>query len=179
MWELVANLQLITGSTRTCCLLNGRKMSKSEDNSVNPQQLFSGDSKHFSKGFSPMVVRFFMLQAHYRSTLDLTDDALIAAEKGYKRLMEALKTIDAIEPLNQDKPSTLDQEIINLIGGVTDDMCDDFNTPKALAKLFELTSKINALSGKQLDPKELSPETYRSLKDFFPAIYPRGTWSAR
>jgi cysteinyl-tRNA synthetase len=151
-------------------LLNGRKMSKSEDNSVNPEQLFSGDSKHFSKGFSPMVVRFFMLQAHYRSTLDLTDDALIAAEKGYKRLMEALKTIDAIEPLNLDNPSALDQEIINLIGGVTEDMCDDFNTPKALAKLFELTSKINALSGKQLDPKLLSPETHHSLKNFFPAF---------
>ena len=151
-------------------LLNGRKMSKSEDNSVNPLQLFSGDSKHFSKGFSPMVVRFFMLQAHYRSTLDLTDDALLAAEKGYKRLMEALKTIDAIQPLNQDQPTTLDREIISLIEGVTSEMCDDFNTPKALAKLFELTSRINALSGQQLNPGELSPDTYHRLKDFFPGF---------
>lgn len=148
-------------------LLNGRKMSKSEDNSVTPQQLFLGDSKHFSKGFSPMVVRFFMLQAHYRSTLDLTDEALVAAEKGYKRLMEAQKTIEAIQPLNEGKPTALDQEIMNLIEGVTNDMCDDFNTPKALAKLFELTSRINALSGKQLDPKELATDTYLHLKEFF------------
>lgn len=149
-------------------LLNGRKMSKSEDNSVTPQQLFTGDSKHFSKGFSPMVVRFFMLQAHYRSTLDLTDDALVAAEKGYKRLMEVLRTLDKIEAGNKKNLSELDQELSSIMDGVLADMSDDFNTPKALAKLFELTTRINALSGKQIDPGELSAETLHRLKEFLP-----------
>ncbi|MCB0687145.1 MAG: cysteine--tRNA ligase [Saprospiraceae bacterium] len=151
-------------------LLNGRKMSKSEDNSVTPQQLFTGDSKHFSKGFSPMVVRFFMLQAHYRSTLDLTDEALIAAEKGYKRLMEVLKTLETLQAENTGDLSDLDQEIVSLMDGVIDDMADDFNTPKALAKLFELTSKINALGGRQLDPKDLHKDTLMRLQTFFPSF---------
>ncbi len=149
-------------------LLNGRKMSKSEDNSVTPQHLFSGDSKHFSKAFSPMVVRFFMLQAHYRSTLDLTDEALVAAEKGYKRLMQALKTLTTLEAQHQGDQSPIDQEILALMDGVVDDMCDDFNTPRALAGLFELTSKINGLSGKQLSPEDLSIDVLNRLKKFFP-----------
>ena len=151
-------------------LLNGRKMSKSEDNSVTPEQLFTGDSKHFTKGFSPMVVRFFMLQAHYRSTLDLTDDALLAAEKGYKRLMEAHKSLGKLEARNQGDESSLDQDLDKLMDGVINDMCDDFNTPKALAKLFELTSKINALSGQQIETALLSKSTLQRLQEVFPAF---------
>lgn len=149
-------------------LLNGRKMSKSEDNSVTPQQLFSGDSRHFSKAFSPMVVRFFMLQAHYRSTLDLTDEALVAAEKGYKRLMQASETLTTLEAQHQGDQAPMDQEILGLMDGVVNDMCDDFNTPRALAGLFELTSKINGFSGKQLNPKDLSIDVLNRLKKFFP-----------
>jgi len=148
-------------------LLNGKKMSKSDDNSVNPHELFSGDSKHFSKGFSPMVIRFFMLQAHYRSTLDLTDDALLAAEKGYKRLMEANKLIDNLSAENGGAASALDSEIIELLDGAMADMCDDFNTPKALAKLFEVATKINALHGKQLESSLLSPATLEKIKSLF------------
>ncbi|NND31383.1 MAG: cysteine--tRNA ligase [Saprospiraceae bacterium] len=151
-------------------LLNGRKMSKSEDNSVTPQQLFTGDSKHFSKGFTPMVVRFFMLQAHYRSTLDLTDDALLAAEKGYRRLMEGNKALGKLQGNNTGDASELDREMGALMVGVLEDMCDDFNTPKALAKLFELTSKINALSGQQLDAGLLSKSTLERLQEIFPAF---------
>jgi cysteinyl-tRNA synthetase len=151
-------------------LLNGRKMSKSEDNSVTPQQLFTGDSKHFTKGFSPMVVRFFMLQAHYRSTLDLTDDALLAAEKGYKRLMEGHKVLSTLEAQNGGPTSQLDQELNQLMDGVLADMCDDFNTPKALAKLFELTTRINSLAGKQLDSGLLHADTLSQLKELFPAF---------
>lgn len=151
-------------------LLNGRKMSKSEDNSVTPKQLFTGDSKHFSKGFSPMVVRFFMLQAHYRSTLDLNDDALVAAEKGYKRLMEVLKTLEKTDARNSGPLTDLDKELLTGIDGIVNDMCDDFNTPKALAGLFELTSKINALSLGQLDPAALSESTLNRLREFFPTF---------
>ncbi len=128
-------------------LLNGRKMSKSEDNSITPEQLFKGTNKHFTKAFSPMAVRFFMLQAHYRSTLDLTNDAMHAAEKGYWRLMEAKKRLEQLKPAEQQDPA-LEQEISALIDGAIDDMCDDFSTPRALAKLFEIASLINTLSTK-------------------------------
>ncbi len=146
-------------------LLNGRKMSKSEGNSVTPMQLFTGDSEHLSKGFSPMVVRFFMLQAHYRSTLDLTNDALLAAEKGYHRLMDAHKILQGLAPSDGTAAdSALDDEIREMIAGVHTDMADDFNTPKALARLFELATKINALKGGQLDLGQLSPGTLEDLK---------------
>ncbi len=151
-------------------LLNGKKMSKSEDNSVTPQQLFTGASKHFKKGYSPMVIRFFMLQAHYRSTLDLTDEALAAAEKGYKRLMEASKLVGSLQAKNNDDPTDLDLSINNSIDALVSDMCDDFNSPKALAHIFDLTTKINALHGKQIDAKSLNPATLDRLREVFTSM---------
>lgn len=73
-------------------LLNAKKMSKSDGNIISPTELFTGDSPLMSKGYSPMVVKFFMLMAHYRSTLDITNDPL-AAEKGYRKLMETNKIL--------------------------------------------------------------------------------------
>src|SRR5690606_3572710 len=69
-------------------IMNGQKMSKSTGNIVNPRELISGDNDIFEKGFDPMVLRFFMLQAHYRSVLDLSNDAVVASEKGFNRLMD-------------------------------------------------------------------------------------------
>src|SRR5688572_22536730 len=77
-------------------LLNGKKMSKSEGNNITPTQLFTGDSPHITKSYSPMSLRFFFLQAHYSSTLDLNDASLGAAEKGYKRLLEAYNTLKGL-----------------------------------------------------------------------------------
>ena len=148
-------------------LLNGRKMSKSDGNSVMPQQLFTGESEHLSKGYSPMVVRFFMLQAHYRSTLDLTDDALLAAEKGYQRLMEAHKTLRDLMSERSGEPTELDKEILSLIDGAYQDMCDDFNTAKALGRLFELATKINALKSGHINLSEVSAQTLTDLKEAF------------
>jgi cysteinyl-tRNA synthetase len=125
-------------------LMNGRKMSKSDGNTISPQELFSGNSPHVSKGYSPMVVRFFMLQSHYRSTNDLTDEALQAAEKGFKRLIEAVQSASKINP-GAKEITSLDKEIISIIHGAYEDMDDDFNTPKALARLFELVPMINSL----------------------------------
>lgn len=86
-------------------LLNGRKMSKSEGNSVSPVELFSGDSPLISKGYSPMTVKYFFLTAHYRSTLDMTDDGLLAAEKGFRKLMETYRLLcDMPLPDNYDAP---------------------------------------------------------------------------
>ena len=125
-------------------LLNGKKMSKSDGNTISPAELFTGDSSHITKAYSPMAVKFFMLQCHYRSTLDLTDDALQAAEKGYRRLMDALKKLKKLESTSTS--GSLDTEINALLDGVYADLNDDFSTPKALGTIFELVTKINILS---------------------------------
>lgn len=148
-------------------LMNGRKMSKSDGNTISPQELFTGDSPHVNKGYSPMVIRFFMLQTHYRSTLDLTDTALQAAEKGYKRLMEGNRVLQALQGAAGKESDALDQEITELIDGALAEMSDDFNTPKSLARLFELVSRINSLKGGQLSLAEVSSTTLDRLKKVF------------
>jgi cysteinyl-tRNA synthetase len=147
-------------------LLNGRKMSKSDGNTISPLELFSGQSPHVSKGYSPMVVRFFMLQAHYRSTLDMTDDGLQAAEKGFSRLMEANKLLDKLAT----GTGTLDKDIAGLLQNAVNDLCDDFNAPKALAQLFELASKIFALANNQLPDESLSDEGLNHTRTTFRAL---------
>lgn len=148
-------------------LLNGRKMAKSEGNSIMPVELFSGNSPHLSKGYSPMVVRFFMLQSHYRSTLDLTDEALQAAEKGYRRLMEANKVLQSLTHPGNGSAGKLDQEINATIDQAFADMNDDFNSPKALASLFELVPKVNSLKEGKLPYSNITEETLNRLKQSF------------
>jgi cysteinyl-tRNA synthetase len=148
-------------------LLNGKKMSKSDGNTISPEELFTGDSPHVTKSYSPMIVRFFFMQAHYRSTLDITDDALQAAEKGYKRLMEANKILQGLVSSTPSVISDLDKDVNDLIQGAYDDMNDDFNAPKALARLFELASKINGLKGGQLSLNDISAETLDKLKKVY------------
>lgn len=148
-------------------LLNGKKMSKSDGNTISPAQLFMGDSTHVSKGYSPMVVRFFMLQTHYRSTLDLTDEALQAAEKGYRRLLEGNQALQQMVHPGAATPGELDAEVQQLIRQVEEEMSDDFNTPKALARLFELVSKINSLKDGHLPFEGLDPNTLDALKQCF------------
>ncbi|MFT5385553.1 MAG: cysteinyl-tRNA synthetase [Saprospiraceae bacterium] len=148
-------------------LMNGRKMSKSEDNSITPQELFSGESDHVSKGYSPMMIRFFMLQSHYRSTLDLSDEALLAAEKGYKRLMEGNKTLQELKYAGNETEGKLDKEINSLLDLVFEEMNDDFNTPKALARLFELVPKVNGLKDGHLSFNDITSYTLDRLKSTF------------
>ena len=154
-------------------LMNGKKMSKSVDpdtgisNSIMPEELFTGDNPNISKGYSPMVVRFFMLQSHYRSTLDLTDAALTAAEKGYRRLMDAYKTLQAFSHPGKGSAGALDKEIKELIQLAHTDMSDDFNAPKALARLFELVTKINGLKAGHLAFDQITSETLDQLKATF------------
>lgn len=148
-------------------LMNGRKMSKSDGNTISPPQLFSGDSPHVTKGYSPMVIRFFMLQSHYRSTLDLTDEALLAAEKGYRRLMEANRTLQAMSGLKNATAGTQDKEINELIDQAFEEMNDDFNTPKALARLFELVTRVNGLKDGHLSMEEVTASTIDRLKSTF------------
>lgn len=149
--------------------MNGRKMSKSDGNTITPAQLFSGDSPHITKGYSPMVVKFFMLQAHYGSTLDITDKGLQDAEKGYRKLMEANTLLQKMEPTN-GTASDLDQEINSIIDKAYQQMSDDFNTPMALARLFELVSKINGLKAGHISSNEITSDTLQRMKDAFQAF---------
>ncbi len=149
-------------------LLYGKKMSKSDGNTISPPELFAGNSSHISKGYSPMVVRFFFLQAHYRSTLDITDEALQAAEKGYKRLMEAYKILQSLATDGKNAAnSEQEKEVNELIDGAFEDMSEDFNAPKAMSRLFELASKINAFKGGQLNINEITEGSLERLKKTF------------
>ncbi len=146
-------------------LMNGKKMSKSDGNTISPEELFSGNSPHVSKGYSPMVVRFFILQSHYSSTLDLTDGALAAAEKGYNRLMDALDIVPALTG-KATSETPLDEEVRQLIQKSKSDMDDDFNTPKALASIFELVTKINGLQDRHISLEDISNTTLQELNSF-------------
>jgi cysteinyl-tRNA synthetase len=147
-------------------LMNGRKMAKSDGNTITPTQLFTGDSPHVSKGYAPMVVRFFMLQSHFRSTLDLSDSALQAAEKGYTRMMEAWKVLQNMEGATGQADSEFDQEIKDIFESAFQDMDDDFNTPKALAKLFDMVTKINSLAAGIIPLTSVTPETLSRMKTY-------------
>lgn len=120
--------------------LNGKKMAKSTGNNILPREIITGGSDFLSKAFSPSVARFFMMQAHYRSILDFSDDAIVAAEKGYNRLMEAMQNLKEIEPKTT---STLN--IAEWKKECYEAMNDDFNSPILIAQLFEGVRFINLL----------------------------------
>jgi cysteinyl-tRNA synthetase len=152
-------------------LLNAKKMSKSDGNTISPTELFTGDSPLMSKGYSPMVVKFFMLMAHYRSTLDITDDALLAAEKGYRKLMETNKILQQMALDSYDgSESDTDREILALIEQAYSGMDDDFNTAIALASLNEAGSYVHKLANQQLAAGEISPWVLERLKTVFNAF---------
>ena len=147
-------------------LMNGRKMSKSDNNSITPDQLFSGDSEHITKAYSPMVVKFFMLQSHYGSTLDLTDAALLAGEKGYKKIMEANRYLQGLTGGGSGN-AELETKIQELIDQAVADMHDDFNTPKALSRLFELVPIINSHKDGKDGFDTISAEAISAMQETF------------
>jgi cysteinyl-tRNA synthetase len=125
--------------------VNGQKMSKSLGNSFLPSELFAGSHPLLDQAYSPMTVRFFMLQSQYRSTLDFSNDALKAAQKGYKRLMNGLRIIKTLS-YQADESITLDEkqitEVKKGIQGCYDGLNDDLNTAVAIAGLFNLLKKL-------------------------------------
>jgi len=125
--------------------VNGQKMSKSLGNSFLPQELFSGSHTLLNRGYSPMTVRFFMLQAHYRSTLDFSNEAMEASEKGFKRLMNSFTLLDSLNVSN-----TTEIEIAPLQRRCYDAMNDDFNSPVLIAELFEASRIINSVYDNKL-----------------------------
>lgn len=124
--------------------LNGMKMAKSTGNNILPAEIYEGRTEKLSKAFSPAVVRFFMMQAHYRSVLDFSSEALEAAEKGFTRLMEAQKTL-----INLQAGDTSDFDIQAWRQTAYDAMNDDFNTPVLIAQLFEAVKFINSINDKK------------------------------
>ena len=120
--------------------LNGKKMAKSTGNNILPNEIFSGENDILSKAFAPTVVRFFMMQAHYTSILDLSNEALLASEKGYLRLMEAMEQLSGLATSNS---SSYDFEAWQQ--KCYDAMNDDFNTPILIANLFEAVKQINLI----------------------------------
>jgi cysteinyl-tRNA synthetase len=124
--------------------MNGLRMSKSTGNYILPMELITGGNDFFEKAFSPNIVRFCFLQAHYRSVLDISNDAMIASEKGFNRLMEGLSLLNEIQA-----SSTSSIDINSWQKSCYDAMDDDFNTPILIANLFEGIRFVNLLNDKR------------------------------
>lgn len=142
--------------------VNGQKMSKSLGNSLLPHELFSGNNAILTRGYSPMTVRFFMLQAHYRSTLDIGAEAMDASEKGFKRLMNAFDLLGALKV----SPSG-EVEIAPLLQRCYDAMNDDFNSPVLIAELFEASRIINSVYDSKMKIDRPNLELLRQLMEIF------------
>lgn len=148
--------------------VNGRKMGKSYNNQIKLTEMFSGDHPLLQKGYSPMTIRFFILQTHYRSTLDFGNDALYAAEKGLKRLWEAydvLKKIPAGDEKAEDQ--ALDDKVRRQVLEMDEFMNDDFHTAKVLANMFDLAPVINSIKDKHISVSAISKGTMELLQTYF------------
>nr|MBP8794050.1 cysteine--tRNA ligase [Lutibacter sp.] len=137
-------------------ILNGQKMAKSTGNFILPNEIFSGENEILSKAFSPSATRFFMLQAHYRSVLDFTNDGIEASEKGYIKLIEAVNNLAKIET---GKTSSIN--VNSWKQKCYDAMNDDFNSPILIANLFEAVKYINLLIEKK---ETISAEDFEIFK---------------
>jgi len=139
--------------------VNGVRMSKTAGNGFLPKELFTGAHPLLDKGYSPMVVKFFMLQAHYRSTLDFSNEALQASEKGLKKLLEGIKTLNKIKASAETSV-----DIKKLNDECYSAMNDDFNSPMVISTLFEAVRIVNSAN----DGKEkLTANDIDSLKKIF------------
>lgn len=139
--------------------LNGQRMSKSTGNTLLPAELFTGNNDKLSKGFHPMVVRFFMLQAHYRSSLDFSSDALEAAEKGFTRLMNAESLLDELK----SSDTTSDFDVAKWNDSLLEAMNDDFNSPILISRLFEVAKFINAVHNEKATVSENDLEAIKRI----------------
>lgn len=149
---------------------NGKKMSKSEGNSILPLQLVAGDHPLLDKGYSPMTLRFLFLQSHYSSEVDISIKSLQDAEKGYKKIMNAYSYLQKLQFKTSNVDSALDEEIKKSTTQLIVDLCDDINTAKAIAHLHALTSHINVWYNKNQTVTGISLETFEQLKDIFGKI---------
>ncbi len=151
--------------------INGRKMGKSYNNVIKLTELFSGDHPMLEQAYHPMVIRFYILQTHYRSTLDFSNEALQASERAFKRLWEAYEVLKKLPAPNNnvDFDLELETKVRQHCNACAADMNDDFNTAKVLANLFEMSSIINGIKGGQLSLNSLSEDTFNEMRTTFDA----------
>ena len=146
--------------------LNGQKMAKSTGNNILPDAMFSGDNYIFTKAFTPSVVRFFLLQAHYRSIVDLSEDALLASEKGFNRLQEGMQTLKQLTSSEATSGFDFNAWETNCYAA----MNDDFNSPILIAQLFDAVRFINAVKNETAtisadDQDKLSHKMHEFVED--------------
>ena len=140
--------------------INGQKMGKSLGNFITLEQFFTGNHKSLTQAYSPMTIRFFILSAHYRGTVDFSNDALLASEKGLDRLMNGIHDIERIQPSNESDAATRDF-VKGLAQKCYEAMNDDLTTPLVISNLFEACKVINTL----IDHKaSISAEDLNELK---------------
>jgi cysteinyl-tRNA synthetase len=148
--------------------VNGARMSKSAGNGFLPEELFTGNHPLLEKGYHPMVVRFFMLQTHYRSTLDFSNDALKASEIAYKRMWSSYVALQQLNDEQAETSNTAEDEYIKIqLQEMDNYMNDDFNTAKVLAVLFELNGIINAIKDGVVSMRTYSKSTLSQLKTYY------------
>jgi cysteinyl-tRNA synthetase len=150
--------------------VNGTRMSKSLGNGFLPEELFTGNHPLLEKAYSPMTVRFFMLQTHYRSTLDFSNEALQASEKGFKRLWDAYELLQKFTADNEAPADPeLDAKVNKLVNQFDEFMNDDFNTAKVLGNMFELVPVINSIKDGLIKTDAISAPALSLLKQKFKA----------
>ncbi len=150
--------------------INGRKMGKSYNNVIKLSELFTGAHPILEQAYHPMTIRFFILQTHYRSTLDFSNEALQASEKGLKRLWEAyenLKKLSVDESVQTPADAELDTKVKNLLNEFEEFICDDFSTAKVLANMFELAPVINSIRDKHIAADAISAGTLQLMQSQF------------
>lgn len=143
--------------------IGGQKMGKSLGNFITLNEFFTGSHPKLDKTYSPMTIRFFILQAHYRSTLDFSNEALSAAEKGMKKLFETQRTISSLP--TSDKTSV---DFNAIFTKCIEAMCDDFNTPVVIANMFEISRLVNLISDKK---ETITEEDKTALKENFEIVF--------
>ncbi len=143
--------------------IGGQKMGKSLGNFITLNEFFSGSHPKLDKAYSPMTIRFFILQAHYRSTLDFSNEALSAAEKGMKKLFETQKNINTLPTSN-----TTSVDFNAVFTKCIEAMCDDFNTPVVIANMFEISRLVNLISDKK---ETITEQDKAALKENYEIIF--------
>ena len=146
--------------------LNNKKMSKSTGNNILPNELFSGNNDQFSKSYDPNIVRFFFLQAHYRNELDISESAIQASEKGFKRLIEIINRLNQVKTVKTKNDKLLDS-IKNWENNCYDCLNDDFNTPMLLAEIFNSNKIINDIENDVSKISQVEKDYFINLFDIF------------
>jgi len=158
--------------------VNGQKMSKSLGNFVTLTEMFQGQSTALSQAYSPMTLRFFFLQAQYRSPIDLSDDALQAARKGFRKLMNGLRQLDSGKlamkneefGIDEQKLAANSQQLLALSKKPFEFLNDDLNTPRAVAAVFDLLKRFNTLAASPAALAEVSPEAVAEASAAYRAL---------